>query len=155
MRQIIDDTPAALKPRFALFFAPRAARLAAIRWYDCPAVNDAQSVVKKAVEVNSAILMQLRHKDILQPAPPDLIVEPLIELARNRRHIMAVDTPIIESQRNEIAELIAQGQISNLRSCAALCPQLCRSGLFSDGKIIFRDLCFTLQAGIFPLKILE
>lgn len=124
LRQIVHDVSAALKPRYALIFAPWTARLAAIGGNDRAAINDAQRGVKEAVEVNRAILMQLRHKDILQPVPPDLIVQPLVKLARDRRHVMAIDAPPIKRQRHKIAEVVAQRQIADLRPRPTLRPQL-------------------------------
>ena len=123
LREVVDDMPPVLKPCCALFFTPWAARLAAIGRNDRPAVNDAQGVIKEAVEVYCAILVQLRHKDVLQPVPPDLIVEPLIELACDRRDVVAINALRVKCQRHKIAKVIAQRQISNIRTSAALCPQ--------------------------------
>lgn len=67
--------------------------------------------VDKAVEVNRAVLVKLRHQDIAEALPPDLIVQPGVETLHDRAVIVPVDLPRVEGEGYEQVEVVAHDQI--------------------------------------------
>jgi len=68
------------------------------------------------MQMNRAVLMPFRHKDIPQPLPPHAIIRPAIENVRQRSHVVPVNLRRVERQRDEPPEIVAKRQIPDTAS---------------------------------------
>lgn len=100
------------------------------------AVHGGHSIVEEAVEVDGPVLVALGHQDIGQAMPPDLVVQPGIELAGDGGHIVAVHPGGVQGEGNEPAEGVCQGQIADLGPSPAHGAPRVRRG----GRSVLTDL---------------
>lgn len=67
--------------------------------------------VDEPMEMDSAVLVELRDKDILEAVPPDLIIKPDIQFLRNGGHIIPVDGLRGQCKRYKEVKVITHGQV--------------------------------------------
>lgn len=80
-----------------------------------PAVHQTHGgAVDEAMEVNGPVLVKLRHKDVTEALPPDLIVQPGVEALHDRAIIVAVDLTRVEGERDKEVEVVAHDQVEKL-----------------------------------------
>lgn len=93
------------------------------------AVHGFQSIVEEPMEMNSAVLVVLRHQDVGQPLAADGVIQPVLEVAQDLRSVVTVDALRREGERDEPTEIVAQAQVADGPSRTAACPLLVGGGV--------------------------
>lgn len=86
-----------------------------------PAGHRLQSPIEEAVEVDCPVLVMLRHKDVCQPPPANVVVQPVVQVPHHLRRVVSVDTLRRKGQRHEPCPVVTQAQIPHRCRCAAAC----------------------------------
>ena len=68
------------------------------------------------MEMYRAILMMFRHKDILQTASADAVIQPYPHSRKHRSDVIPFNLLRVKRQRDKIRKLIAERNISHARS---------------------------------------
>ena len=101
------------EPRGPLPGAAGPSRSPALRADNGTGINDLQSIVEEAVEMNGSVLVAFSHKDVFEPLPPHGVVKPSVELARDLSLIIAVNFSGVKGEGNEVTEIVGKSEITN------------------------------------------
>ena len=81
------------------------------------AINSVKHVIEEAVKMNGPIPVMFRHKYIFQPTTADIVIKPMIQVARDLFWVVPVDFLRAQSKRHKPPEIIAKGEVTDSRFC--------------------------------------
>lgn len=84
------------------------------------AVHSGQGVREQAVEMDRAILVVLRYENVPETTAAHLIIQPVIEPARDFLDVVAVDALAVERERDEPSKIVGEREIAHSDAGAPL-----------------------------------